>query len=480
MSWSVFTLDWATLLVAAPMIGSLPAVLLPRRAHVVGLVTAALTALLALGNLANVWVTGPRRLALGDMDAPLAVSWVLDGLSTLMLVMTAVVGLAVSLYAFHFFRPGLERVKFWALWLWLWASLNALYLSGNTFNLFVAVELIVLTSLGLVGLAGGIATSTAAVRYLLVDQLGSLAYLAGVALLYAAYGSLDLTLLGELVRPGPYTWLAAALMIAGLCLKTALFPLHVWLPPAHAGAPAPVSAVLSALVVKASFYIALRLWGGVFASVAAPALGHLIGALGVAAVLWGSLQALRTESLKHLVAYSTVAQLGYLYVVFPLMTVNPEAWRVAVFFVLAHALAKAAVFLAAGSLQRAAGHDRLSDLGPTLRGRPLAAFAIGIAGASLIGLPLTGGFVAKFLLLEAAILVQGWAWALFVLAGGLLAGGYIFRILGRAFIEGPRDRGVGVSPLMEWSALALALLASAMALLSVPIMDLLDLTGGFL
>lgn len=480
MGWSSVQLDWAALLVAAPMVGALPAVLLPRRAHLIGVTTALVTTFLAVATLANVWTAGPRRLALGSWEAPLGIAWVLDGLSALLLVMTAVVGLGVSIYAIGYFRAGAERGKFWALWLWLWAALNALYLSGDSFNLFVAVELIVLAAVGLIGLSGGTTATVAATRYLLISMVGSLAHLAGVTLLYAGYGVLDLALLGEVVKPGPHTWLAAALMTVGFGLKTALFPLHVWLAPAHASAPAPVSAVLSALVVKAAFYIALRLWGGVFASLAAPSLGLLVGLLGASAVLWGSLQALRTERLKRLVAFSTVAQLGYLFVVFPLMSAVPDAWQVAVYFVLAHAVAKAAFFLTAGTVQRAAGHDRLAGLGPTLRGRPLSAFALGIAGASLMGLPLTGGFVAKFLLIEAAIRAGSWGWVVVILLGGLLAGAYVFRILNWAFAFGPRDPGREVSPLMEWTGLAMAILAGAMAFASVPIVELLGRSGGVL
>jgi formate hydrogenlyase subunit 3/multisubunit Na+/H+ antiporter MnhD subunit len=146
-------------------------------------------------------------------------------------------------------------------------------------------------------------------RYLLVSLLGSLAYLLGVALLYHTFGSVDIALLAEQMEPSPAVWAAMGLMSAGLLLKTALFPLHFWLPPAHASAPAPVSALLSALVVKASFYILLRLWLEIF-PLTNSALGQLLGLLGAAAVLWGGLQALRQTQLKMLIAYSTVSQLG--------------------------------------------------------------------------------------------------------------------------------------------------------------------------
>ena len=113
-------------------------------------------------------------------------------------------------------------------------------------------------------------------------------FLAGVSLIYAGYGTLDLAALAQVVEAGPAVWPALALMTAGLLLKTALFPLHFWLPPAHASAPAPVSAVLSALVVKAAFYLVLRLWLDVFADAVTTAAAAVLGVLGAGAVLWGS------------------------------------------------------------------------------------------------------------------------------------------------------------------------------------------------
>lgn len=472
-------LEWAAWAVAVPLAGALLAGLLPRLGPWLGLGFGLLTALAVSGAVRTVWNGGPVRAGLGGWDVPLGIALSLDGLAALMLAMTAVVGLAVSVYALGYLRDSPMRYRFWALWLWLWASMNALFLSGDVFNLYVTLELVGLAAVALTALSGGAAALTAAMRYLLVSLLGSLAYLMGVALLYGGYGVLDMAALGAAMAPDTVSRLAAALMTVGLLMKTALFPLHIWLPPAHASAPAPVSAVLSALVVKASFYLILRLWLEVFPTLAVPAFSLLMGALGAGALLWGSVLALRAARLKQVVAYSTVAQLGYLFLVFPLMAVTPGAWQAVVFFALAHAGAKATVFLAAGSLQQAAGHDRLAQLGGVMRREPMTVFAFGIAGASLVGLPLTGGFIAKWLLVEAALQGEAWGWAWLVLGGGLLAGGYVFRVLGHAFGRGPGAPDHRPVPaLMAGSTLALALVSVALGFAGGASLELLAQHGG--
>jgi formate hydrogenlyase subunit 3/multisubunit Na+/H+ antiporter MnhD subunit len=377
--------------------------------------------------------------------------------------------LAVSLYALRYFsdadaeddlaKQRHKRAHFWPLWLFLWAALNALFLSADVFNLYVTLELLGFAAVALVALDGQRAAVVAAMRYLLVSLLGSLCFLLGVALLYAAYATVDLALLAQSMKPGPPAWAALALMTAGLLIKGALFPVHFWLPPAHANAPAPVSALLSALVVKAAFYILLRLWFEAFADVAAGAGFQLLGVLGAAAVFWGSIQALRQTRLKLLVAYSTVAQLGYLFLLFPLArAAGFDAWSGALYFLLAHACAKTAMFLTAGNILHAAGHDRLEQLDGFTHTLPLSAFAFGLAGISLVGLPPSGGFIGKWLLLTSALRSGQWWWAVVLLLGSLLAAAYLLRVLWHAFTRvraaQPRHH---VPRLMEWTALGLAL-----------------------
>ena len=314
-------------------------------------------------------------------------------------------------------------------------------------------------------------------RYLLASLLGSLCFLFGVALLYGVYSTVDLALLAAVSRGDPPTWVALALMTTGLLLKGAVVPMHFWLPPAHASAPAPVSALLSALVVKAPFYILLRLWFGGFVAVRTETVGILFGLLGAGALVWGGGMALRQSRLKLVVAYSTVAQLGYLYLVFPLAgdaVRGFAAWSGALLFVGAHACAKTAMFLAAGNVLRAFGHDEIARLDGVGRVLPMSMFALALAGVSLMGLPPSGGFIAKWLLLHAAIQQGRWGWVAVILAGTALAIGYVMRLVSRAFTEPERTPAFARVPrLMEWTALALALVAAFMAMASQAPLELL-------
>lgn len=451
-------------LIAVPLaLGIAGALLGPRRAAWLALSGVAAIAAAAAALVLQVLDSGPQRLALGGFGAPLGIELYADGLSALMLAMTAAVGALVSIYARQYFAlaPGGER--FWPLWWLAWAAMNALYLAADVFNLYVTLELLGLAAVGLLALAGGAVALAAALRYLLAALLGSLAYLLGVALLYGAHGTLALQELARVVTPGAFTALALGLMVSGLALKTALFPLHFWLPPAHASALTPVSALLSGLVVKASFYLLARLWFDLFGAAAGPAAGQALGVLGAAAIVWGGVAALRQRKLKLLVAYSTVAQIGYLFLLFPLATGTAQgaalaAWTGGLLYAVSHAAAKAAMFLAAGSIVHAWGEDDIEHLEGTSSRLPWSLFAFALAGVTLMGLPPSGGFIAKWLLLRSAFDAGQWWWAVAILAGGLLTAVYVFRVLRSAFVPSLPGRTLHPIPFgMQLSALALAL-----------------------
>jgi formate hydrogenlyase subunit 3/multisubunit Na+/H+ antiporter MnhD subunit len=476
---------WLAGFVALPLLAACAMIVFRRQAAAFGLlgglVATGLVAVLAY----RVLLQGPQHTPLGGWIAPLGIRLYADGLSVGMLGVTALVGGFVSIYAPAYFRPGSRAEPpegtasfFWPLWMFLWAALNALFLSADLFNIYVAFEVLGFASVALAALSGEPSALMAAVRYLMMSLMGSLSYLMGVAFLYAGTGTLSLTSLAHGLSPAPFAYAALALMSAGLVMKSALFPLHFWLPPAHANAPAPVSAVLSGLVVKASFYVLLRLWFEVFGNLVTPALASIPGVLGAAAIVWGSVHALAAQRLKLLIAYSTVAQVGYLFLAFPLGTAaaGPRitAWSAAFYFILAHACAKAAVFLAAGNVLHAFGHDRIEELRGAVQQLPVSMFAFAVAGVSLIGLPPSGGFIAKWLFLSAALEDHRWGFTAVIVTGGLLATAYIFRFFSRAFGYVPESVLCGEVPRrMEWSALALAVCAMALGLTATPVLELL-------
>jgi len=402
----------------------------------------------AVAIAAVVWRThNVLQYFVGSWDPPLGVAFRADGLSAAMILTTALLICGIGLFARAQFPSPREAetrapLVFWTLLLAVWGALNAVFIGGDLFNLYVALELLTFAAVPLVCLDGRAETLAAALRYLLFALFGSILYLLGAVLLYGAYGTLDIILLSRSIRAGPVAWAAISLMTAGLLAKAALYPFHLWLPPAHAGAPAPASAILSGLVVKAPFFLVVRLWFDVMPGLAERAAAQVLGILGATAILFGSVVALRQARLKLLIAYSTVAQIGYLFLMFPLAVRletghpwNTAAWTGGVLQAISHAFAKAAMFMAAGLIAEALGHDRISGLAGIGRALPITVFAFALAGLSLMGLPPSGGFVAKAMLLTAAVAAGQWWWALVVLAGGLLAGGYVFLVLARALAD---------------------------------------------
>src|SRR5215468_8553995 len=249
----------------------------------------------------------------GDWQPPLGIALRADGISAAMILTIAVIVCAIGLYArSEFGQQGGKATRssfaFWTLLLGIWSGLNAVALGDDLFNLYVALELLTFAAVPLVCVKGYEGTVRAALRYMLFALIGSILYLLGTALIYGAYGTLDIALLAGRVRPEPVAWTAAALMTAGLLAKTALFPLHLWLPPAHAGAPAPGSAVLSALVVKGSFILIVRLWFDAMPGLLTFTAAQLLATLGAGAVLFGSVLALRQARLNWRVASVVLAR----------------------------------------------------------------------------------------------------------------------------------------------------------------------------
>jgi multicomponent Na+:H+ antiporter subunit D len=417
---------------------------------------------------------------IGTWGAPLGIDLVVDGFSILMIGLTGVLTLILTIYGAAYYADDPKSLRFWPLWWLLIAGLNALFVSGDAFNIYVCLEIIGLSAAALVALQSTRASLEAALRYLLVGLLGSLFYLMAIAILYRSHGTLDLAQIAASSGNGLPDQVAMILITIGLLLKIALFPLHFWLPQAHANAPTPVSAILSALVVKASLYVLIKFWFEVLSGSTTFGASQVLGVLGGIAIVYGSWKAFRAEQLKVLIAYSTVAQLGYIFLLFPLSehaantsffsgsSFYGSASQAAIYFIVAHACAKAAMFLSAGNLILSQGSGDIAQLKGIATREPLNVLIFTIAGVSLIGLPPSAGFIAKWLLLTTSIESGQWWWVLFVLSGGLLAAMYLFKILSLAFDNTLDDGVVQIQPkalssmVLTSSALVLALITLAL------------------
>ena len=464
------------LAVLLPFVGVLAGLMLGEsRVRIVAALTIPAGAAVAAG-IALAWLETGTTLTylLGGWAPPLGIALRADGIAVAMLAAIAGVVCGIALYArADFASPERATFTYWLLLLAVWGSLNLVFLAGDLFTLYVALELLTFSGVPLVCLDGRGETLRAALRYLLFALAGSLLYLLGAVLLYGAYGTLDIALLAGRVRPETIAWTAGALMTVGLLAKTALFPLHLWLPPAHAGAPAAASAVLSALVVKGSWFLTVRLWFDVLGQgIATPAAGQLLGGLGAAAIVIGSLVALRQQRLKLLVAYSTIAQIGYLFLMFPLafdaggvLAAHGSALDAGTLQAIAHATAKAGMFMAAGLVYKALGHDRIGELAGVARALPVTVLAFAIAGLALMGVLPSGAYLSKKLLLDAAAGSGQWWWSVVLQGGAVFTAGYVVLVLTHA-LRKPADTTLQVKPVSMLSQCAALGLATCSLLLA--------------
>ncbi|MCS6956862.1 MAG: proton-conducting transporter membrane subunit [Aquificaceae bacterium] len=412
----------------------------------------------------------------GGWIPPLGIGLRLDGLSGFFLMFTAVVFVGVGVYSLGFFKSAYKEREefFWFFFFFLWAGLNAFFLSEDLFNLYVSLEVLSLTAGVLVALPGHKKAVRASLNYLLLSLFASLLYLFGVAIIYASYGSLSMHMLAKSFSEGGEFLYSLLPLIVSLSIKSALFPFHFWLPPAHSSTIAPASALLSSLVVKPPAYLLLRVWIEVFPKdKSLEYVSWVLGLLGALAIFFGSYYAIRQKTIKMLLAYSTVAQMGYLFLIVPLYykaqyaemrTTVIEGFTMQAF---SHALAKASMFLASGNAIYVSKRDDISYMPGFAHSHPFTFFALFFSGATLVGLPLSGGFFAKFLLIKASFEVSMLFQGVVLLLGSLLAALYVYPIWRESLSFQPEKiYHLPIPRLMEVSAFALGFVAFSSGLVA--------------
>ena len=393
----------------------------------------------------------------------LRLSFALDGLGALYALLATGVGSLVFAYGTRYLTLHLEHEGRWAgeRWrFWPWMALFAAAMVGlataqDLVLLFVFFDLTAVCSYFLIGFDRRRREArTAALMALLVTVVSAVAMLVAAVLLYAVHGTFSIPELIARAGPGPVTTTAAALLAVAALAKSAQVPLHFWLPRAMA-APTPVSAYLhSAAMVAAGVLVIARVHPLLERSAAVLTGLFVVGAL---SILVGGVLALRQDVLKQVLAYSTISQYGYLVVLYGIGSAAGNG--AAAFYVLAHGVAKSALFMAAGAVTMATGEDRLSRLGGLGRRMPVLAAATGLAAANLAALPLTVGFFKDELFFTAALGAGPLTGALAVAAAALtfayIGRFWILLFLGPQRAEASQKSRVLVGPVAVLGALSL-------------------------
>lgn len=378
--------------------------------------------------------SGPISYALGGWEPPWGIEYRIDTLNAFVLAVVSLIFAVVLPFARRSVAQEVapERLHlFYAMALLCLTGLLGIAATGDAFNLFVFLEISSLSSYVLISMGRDRRALTAAYRYLVIGTIGATFYLIGVGLAYMATGTLNMADMASRLAAltGNRTVQASfAFLTVGICLKLALFPLHLWLPNAYTYAPAAVSALLAATATKVMAYVLLRfmytIYGEGFVLGDLP-LGYALVPLAVLAMFVGSLVAIFQQDLKRMLAYSSVAQIGY--IVLGLAIANVDGLTSSIVHLFNHALIKGGMFLALGCVVFRLGSVQLKDLAGLGRRMPFTAAAFLAGGFGVIGIPLTGGFISKWYLVTAALDAGWWPAAVLVLISSLLAVGYVWR-----------------------------------------------------
>jgi multicomponent Na+:H+ antiporter subunit D len=413
-------------------------------AQVVAVLSTGATLVLALVALVRVTADGPLTHDLGGWPPPFGIEYVLDPLSAYLVATVALIGTMVCIYptkAGFDLRPG-RGVPLYPLALLLLTGLVGVMLSGDLFHLFVFLEIYAISTYALVSLGGDRAVF-ASFRYLLLGTVGSGLYLLGVGFLYFKTGSLNMAdVAAQLpgIADDPAILGSMGLIVLGLALKMALFPLHVWLPDAHTYSPPGVAALLAAVQVKAGAYALIRIlfdvYGPAYAGDGVP-VDLALTWFGAAGIVVGSVLAIQQTDLKRMLAYSTVAQLGYIGLGIGLAT--PLALVGALLHVLNHALMKGGLFLVAGGILEATGIKEIARFAGLGKRMPLVMTGFAIAALSMVGIPPTAGFFSKFYLVSSTVETGDWVLAVIVVSSSLLTLVYFLRLFERIFVLPPQE-----------------------------------------
>jgi len=467
---------WIIVIVFTPLLGGVltPAVSLASR-HVAkwwALAIMTIASFAAYMLAVRVSTEGPFSYYASGWKPPYGIELRFDEFSVVTAVICLIVWLAV-LYSFRYTEwlralPK-ERVPYYyALLLLNVGGMIGFCVTGDLFNLYVFTEILSLSGYALVAISGEPTAAMASFKYLLMGAISSLLVLTAIGIVLAITGSLNMAdiaqRLGSVPSPAPAA-LALGAFATGFMVKAALFPVHIWLPDAHAIAPSPISAILSGLVVKIGIVGLLRVYQIYYASGAfdLSLLNYVLVWLGAISILMGAFFAIFQDDIKLMLAYSTISNVGY--IVMGLGLASQLGVMGGIVHIFNHALIKATLFLAAGALIYGTGLRRLSELQGAGRTMPITSAAMTIGALSIVGIPPTAGFLCKWYIALGAFQAEQAFFGFVLVFGALFIFIYYVRMLTALYFQAPVNDAVVNAKDPPLSMLAPILVLAALCLI---------------
>ncbi len=471
------------LLIAVPLGMGFLLPLLPRRAARMADVLACLTAF-CLVALAIALSGRSAVYHVGGWAPPLGINLVLDGLSWAMLLMVAVVSFAGTLFSARYMDRYTARSRYYGLFMLMVAGMNVAVLTGDLFNLYVFIEVAAVASYALVAFGCRRQELEAAFKYAVLGSIASAFILLGIATAYCLFGTLNMAHLSDKIAAAgavPQGALfALTLFVAGFALKAALVPFHAWLPDAHPSAPAPISAMLSGVLIKAiGVYALIRVTFTVFGVTTQIAQALML--LGTLSMVVGVLMAIVQWDFKRLLAYHSVSQIGYVVLgigVGGAVLASGGSPMVAalgfaggLFHLLNHAVFKSLLFLTAGAVEYNTGTRELKEMGGLRGPMPVTAGASLVASMSIAGVPPFNGFFSKLLIIFACVRAGYYGYAGWATLVSIITLASFMKVQKYAFFGDLRRRWRSLREVpvpMRAAMMLLATLCLAMSVLMLP------------
>ena len=380
----------------------------------------------------------PAIVSIGGWQPPFCINLVAGPVAVLFSAIIALVGLLVSVYALDYIKEGLTA-KYHMLYILLLTGATGVVLTGDIFNLFVFFEILCISSYALVAYSGDRSGIESAVKYLIQGAVGSSLLLIGIGLLYGQFGTLNMAdIAAKIASVGSMSiFVPLVLLITGLGVEAAIFPLNAWLPDAHSSAPSSVSAILSGVAIEVGLYAVARI---VFTVFGASSILLFLAFLGILTLLVGEMCAFSQNNIKRMLAYSSIGQIGL--ILFALAIATNHGVTGGLFQLVSHTLSKALLFLTVGYMIYRTDSMEISSLEGMGRKMPFTCFAFTVGAFSLVGLPPLIGFPSKFLVVRAALATQDAIFIVLVsmaLLGTVIEGAYFFRIVQALYFRGGRS-----------------------------------------